>query len=97
MLEAKREQRRAEASRTSAGAVIAAANEAPREAREADEADTAAPATKAAARPDRTVLLLIALMAVAAGLYWLTQRSPRIKETKIEAAPAAAPTSSAKR
>ncbi|APR82485.1 Hypothetical protein A7982_07834 [Minicystis rosea] len=96
VLSAKREMRRAEASSTSARTVIAKTDGAA-SAHTDDEETAPAPAEKAPAKPDRTVLVLVALTALAAVIFWLTQRSPNAKETKIEASPGAAPLSSAKR
>ncbi|MFT3774734.1 MAG: hypothetical protein QM820_56005 [Minicystis sp.] len=93
VIEARREQKRAEGTPATAR-VHAAREEAAARTEEAQEEDAPA-APKGNARRDRTVLVLVGLTALAALIFWLTQRSPT-KETKIDASPGAAPVSSAK-
>jgi hypothetical protein len=74
------ERRRTEDAYTPPRSTAARAPE-PREEIADDEPVEAAP--KKAAGRDRTVLVLVALTAAAALIFWLTQRSPT-KETKID-------------
>lgn len=91
--EARRELRRAESDGASAR-VHAAREEVAARGDDAPEEESEAPA-KPRPRHDRTVLVLVGLTALAALIFWLTQRSPT-KETKIEAtAPVPTATSSA--
>jgi uncharacterized protein HemX len=70
----------------------------PREeiAKDVEEDDRPAPATRTAKR-DRTLLVLVALTAGAALIFWLTQRSPKQDTKMIDVpVPMGAPTGTAK-
>lgn len=90
--EARRELRRAESDGAAARVHVAREEVAAR----GDDAEESEAPARPKARHDRTVLVLVALTALAALIFWLTQRSPT-KETKIEvSAPVPAAASSAR-